>query len=205
MDRRIILASSSPRRKELLAKMGVQFEAIPSDFAEWLDDDRPVTDMAIDLGLGKARVLADRYPEAIVIGSDTIVTLGKRQFGKATSETDARLMLYEQVGHRTTVTTSVVVMCRALGVELAAAPQAEVVFKRRNDRAIAAYLETGDWKDKAAAWGIQSGAAPLISHIKGEYSTIVGLPVTQLAMFLHELGIPTQPVILAPPVPQRRL
>jgi septum formation protein len=202
--RQIILASGSPRRKELLAKMGVPFETIPSDFEEWLDDTRPVTSMAIELGLGKARVLAERYPSAIVIGSDTIVTLGERQFGKPENETDARLMLYAQVGNRTTVTTSVVVLCKELGIELTAAPQADVVFKRRNDKAISAYLETGDWRDKAAAWGIQSGAAPLISHIQGDYSTIIGLPVTQLAVFLHQLDIPTQPVIFMPPVPQRR-
>lgn len=201
--RKVILASGSPRRKELLAKMGVHFEAIPSDFEEWLDETRPVTEMAVELGLGKARTIAERYPDTIVIGSDTIVALGDRQFGKPTDETDARLMLYAQVGKRTTVVTSVAVVCRELGVEWTAAPQATVVFKRRNDAAIAAYLATGDWHDKAAAWGIQSGAAPLIKYIEGEYSVIVGLPVTQLAVFLRQLDIPTQPVILTPPVAQR--
>jgi len=202
--RRIILASSSPRRKELLAKMGVPFEAMPSDFDEYLDDDRPVIDIAIELGLGKARALANQFPDAIVIGSDTIVTLGARQYGKPTGETDARLMLYSQVGNKTTVTTSVVVVCKELDVELTAAPQATVAFKRRNDRTLATYLATGDWHDKAAAWGIQSGAASLIDHIEGDYSTIIGLPVTQLAVFLNQLGVATQPVILMPPVPQRR-
>jgi septum formation protein len=204
MNRRILLASGSPRRKELLAKMGVHFEAITSDFEEYLDDDRPVTDVAIELGIGKAQVLAERYPDAIVIGSDTIVSVGERQYGKPDSETDARLMLYGQVGHKVTVTTSVVVMCKELNVLLTAAPQAMVVFKRRNDRAIAAYIATGDWRDKAAAWGIQSGAAPLIDHIEGEYSTIIGLPVPQLAAFLLQLGIPTHPVLLTSPVPQKR-
>jgi septum formation protein len=201
--RRIILASGSPRRKELLTLMGVPFEAIASDFNEYLDDGRPVAKIAIELAQGKAKVVADQYPEAIVIGSDTIVTVGTRQYGKPADETEARLMLYAQAGQKTTVTTSVVLTCVASGQEFTAAPQCTVVFKRRNDRAIAAYLATGDWHDKAAAWGIQSGAAPLIDHIEGDYSTIIGLPVPQLAAFLTELGIVTQPVVLECPVPQR--
>ncbi len=202
MTRRIILASSSPRRIELLGMMGVTFEAMPSDFNEYLDESRPAEEVAIELALGKARTVAEHYPEAIVIGSDTIVSLGDRQYGKPGDETEARLMLYEQVGHTTTVITSLAVLWQELGIILVDAPQAKVAFKRRNDKAIAAYLATGDWHDKAAAWGIQSGAAPLIDHIEGEYSTIIGLPVTRLATILHQLGVPTQPVVLHCPVRQ---
>jgi len=201
--RRIILASGSPRRAELLTMMGVTFEAIDSGFKEQLDDTRPVTDIAIELGRGKALVLAEQYPDAIVIGSDTIVSVGKRQYGKPLGETDARLMLYGQVGRETTVTTSVVVLCKELDIEMVAAPQAIVALKRRNDKAISAYLAHGEWRDKAAALGIQTGAAPLISYIKGEYSVVLGLPVSQLAAFLRELGIATHSVFLECPVPQR--
>jgi septum formation protein len=81
--RQIILASTSPRRKELLEEMGLDFTVVPSDFEEYLDDSRPVEDIAMELGAGKARAVAEKYPEAIVIGSDTIVTIGEVQLGKA--------------------------------------------------------------------------------------------------------------------------
>ena len=94
--RQIILASTSPRRKELLEEMGLDFTIVPSDFEEYLDASRPVEDIAMELGAGKARAVAEKYPEAIVIGSDTIVTIGEVQLGKAVDLEDARRLVKDK-------------------------------------------------------------------------------------------------------------
>lgn len=174
---RIILASESPRRKELLASLDVAFEIVPSMFDEHLDQSRPIDEVAKELALGKAREVAARFPDACVIGADTIVGLNGKQLGKPKDAEDARRILHALNGHASSVTTGVAVICRAKGVETASADTSLVHFKRNADQAIETYLATGDSLDKAGAYGIQSGAGPLIDHIEGDYSTIVGLPL----------------------------
>lgn len=203
MRRKIILASGSPRRKELLAKMGVTFQVVPSDFYEELDDNRSVSDVAKELGLGKAKAVAERYPEAYVIGSDTIVSIGNRQLGKPADKAEARRMLRAHDGKMAIVTTSVALVCKELGLEMVQCDQSKVYFKPFNKASVETYLKSGDWQDKAGAWGIQSGAAPLTDHIEGNYDTIIGLPTELLAQLLAVVGIKAKPVALAAPVPQK--
>ncbi|HSX34677.1 MAG TPA: Maf family protein, partial [Candidatus Saccharimonadales bacterium] len=176
MQRHIILASGSPRRKELLAQMGVEFTVVPSDFDEYLDHDRPAAEVAKELGLGKARAVAEKYPDALVIGGDTIVTLGGVQLAKTEDIAQARQWLKDHADQDVLVTSSVVLMCKATGLARAEADETIVHFKPYNESVNEAYLQTNDWTDKAGAWSIQSGAAPLIAYIKGNYDTIVGLP-----------------------------
>jgi septum formation protein len=197
--RQIILASQSPRRTELLTRMGVQFEAIPSDFYEELDDSRSPEAVAQELGLGKALVLARHYPDAIVIGSDTIVTIDGRQLGKADSIEHARQMLQDEALHPNKITSSLAVVCLADNLQLVQSENAWVYFKPYDAQAVEAYLATGDYADKAGAWGIQSGAAPLIDHMSGNADTIVGLPTHLLAPILQQLGYPAVPVEYALP------
>jgi septum formation protein len=199
----IILASGSPRRRDLLSQMGLSFKTIPSDFNEYLDDNRPVDEIAKELALGKARAVAERHPDALVIGSDTIVTLNGRQLGKPADEAEARQLLREHDDQTVTVTTSVVLVCKATDLELAEADTSHVAFKPYDEAATEAYLATGDWHDKAGAWGIQSGAAPLIDHIKGEYDTIIGLPTKILARMLASQGVEANALELEPPIPSR--
>jgi len=203
MQRQIILASVSPRRKEILTQMGVQFKALTSDFDEYLDHDRPATEVAKELGLGKARVVAEKYPEALVIGGDTIVTLNGVQLGKAEDIHQARQWLKDHAGQDVLVTTSVVLVCKTLGLERAVADEATVHFKPYNEAVNEAYLATNSWVDKAGAWGIQSGAAPLIEYVVGQGDTIIGLPSHLLAKLLVEQGVPTTPLDVPLPVPQR--
>lgn len=201
MQRQIILASGSPRRKELLTRMGVQFTAMPSDFDEYLDHSRPAAEVAKELGLGKARAVAQEYPDALVIGGDTIVTLNGVQLGKAESVSQARQWLKNHAGQDVLVTTSVVLVCKALGLEQAEASEAVVHFKPYDETANEAYLATDNWRDKAGAWGIQSGAAPLIEYVKGDIDTIIGLPSQLLARLLAGQGVQAKPVDVPSPVP----
>lgn len=186
--RQIILASGSPRRRELLTMMGLDFMVVPSDFDEWLDDAQTPRDVAIQLGLGKARAVASSHPDAIVIGGDTIVTIDGRQLGKATTVDEARQMLRRLAGKVHTVTSSAVVVCAAEHYEFAAADETLVYFKPYDEAAVETYLSTNDWRDKAAAYGIQSGAGPLIDHTEGDIETIIGLSTTLLVEPLGRFG-----------------
>jgi septum formation protein len=200
--RKIILASQSPRRKELLAGMGLEFEAIPSNFDEKLDDSRSPEVVAIELAVGKASQIAEQYPDCIVIGSDTIVTINGNQLEKPHDKAEAYQMLERLSGTHNEVTTSLAVICAADDVLLTAADTARVYFKPYNKEAVTTYVESGDTADKAGAYGIQSGAAPLIDHIEGYYDTVIGLPTRQLADLLAQVGIKAKPVNLKPPVRQ---
>lgn len=191
-NRKIILASGSPRRKELLTMMGLEFDVVPSEFDEWLDDTESTHDVAITLGIGKVRDVAQFHPDAIVIGGDTIVTVDGRQLGKAATVDEARAMLRDLAGKPHVVTTSVVVVCLSEKFEYARADETKVIFKPYDEEQVEAYLATDDWRGKAGAYGIQSGAAPLIDHVEGDIETIIGLPTQLLIEPLAHFGIVTQ-------------
>lgn len=195
---RIILASQSPRRRQLLTQMGIAFEVVPSDFDEYLDDNRPPESVAVELALGKALAVAEKYPDSIVIGSDTIVTIDGKQLGKPCDKAEAYAMLKHLSGTHNEVTTGVVVVRKADGTQLTGADIAHVYFKPYNAEAVAKYVETGDPLDKAGAYGIQSGAAPLIDHIDGNHDTIIGLPTRVLAEQLASVGVSAKTVVSNP-------
>lgn len=199
--KRIILASQSPRRRDLLTQMGVTYKAIPSDFDEYLDDGRYPEVVAKELGLGKAMAVAEKHPDAYVIGSDTIVTIDGKQLAKAADVNEARDMLRMLAGKTNIVTSSAVLVCRNEKLELADAESVMVTFKPYDNVAVEAYLKSNDWADKAGAYGIQSGAASLIDHISGDYDTILGLPTHLVAKFLQQIGVDVQPLSLTAPVP----
>ncbi len=210
---RLILASQSPRRKELLDKMGLegQYEVIPSAYEEILDNSRSPEEVSEELGYGKALWVAERNPDAWVIGSDTIVTIDGKQLAKAADENEAREMLQMLAGTSNTVTTSAVL------VRLTQAPDnnriikhfigsetSTVYFKPYDEAAVNKYLATNDWRDKAGAYGIQSGAHTLVESIQGNYDAIIGLPTHLLAKFFKEIGVTAKPVELEAPVPVRK-
>jgi septum formation protein len=200
--RKIILASQSPRRRELLSSMGLQFEIIPSNFDEHLDDSRPPEVVAIELAIGKASDVAEKFPDCLVIGSDTIVTINGNQLEKPHNKAEAAQMLKRLSGTYNEVATSLAVMCKADNVTLTSADTTRVYFKPYNAEAVATYVESGDPLDKAGAYGIQSGAAILIDYIEGYYDTVVGLPTHKLVSLLEEVGIRADPVVIEPPVRQ---
>ena len=201
---KIILASQSPRRKDLLAKMGVDFEVIPSNFDEQLDDSRSTEEVAMELALGKASTVAREHPDCIVIGSDTIVTLNGRQLGKPRDEAEAREMLKQLGGSEHEVSTGLAVLWLEKGIEFCSAETAKVVFRPHDEQAVEEYLATGDAMDKAGAYGIQSGAAPLVNYIEGNPDTILGLPTSLLAEYLAQLGVKAKPVEVVTPIKRRK-
>lgn len=190
--RQIILASQSPRRQELLSKMGVEFKVIPSKYDEKLDESRDIEEVAQELALGKALDVAKDYPDALVVGSDTIVGIGGRQLEKPVDMEDARQMLTVMAGQKSTASTGLALVCLNENIQIVDVDTANVYFKSNSnevEKLREEYLASEDWKDKAGGYGIQSGAAPLIDRIEGDYDTIVGLPTQLLATRLQELGV----------------
>lgn len=202
----IILASQSPRRKDLLSRMGVEFEVMPSDIPEPLDQSRDPRKNAMELALAKASHIAEQFPDAIVIGSDSIVTAEGIQLAKPESLREARQMLFSLSQAPSSVVTGIVVVCKSRSIQLVDVEVSYVYFKPDSPKVTELreqYLVTGDWSDKAGGYGIQSGAAPLISHIQGNYDTIVGLPTVTLTRMLKEVGVMARPVKDDAPVPIR--
>jgi septum formation protein len=213
---KLILASQSPRRKELLDQMGLagKYVVIPSEFEERLDDGRTPEEVSEELGYGKALWVAERNPGAWVIGSDTIATIHGKQLGKPADAQEARAMLKMLAGDTNVVTSSVVlvslrkdtpqgehvvrhyVVRHYIGSE-----SSKVFFKPYDQAAVDEYIAGGDWRDKAGSYGIQSGAHPLIDHFEGAYDTILGLPTRLLCQYLERVGIQATPAVLKSPVP----
>ena len=199
----IILASQSPRRKDYMQRMGLTFETIPSDYDEQLDENRTPDEVAMELALGKALAVATKYPNAIVVGSDCIVAVNHRQMGKARDIDDAREMLTALSGKTSTVSTGLAVVQVSAGKKISTVDVSTLNF-RPNSKEFATlreeYLTTGDWRDKAGAFGIQSGGHTLVESIEGDYSSIVGLPTVLLATILTEqFGIIAKPIYDTPP------
>lgn len=187
MKREIILASGSPRRKELLQKLGLRFRVMPSQYDEQLDDARTPEAVAIELGLGKVMEIAERFPEAIVIGGDTIVTIDGKQLGKAADIDEALAMWRLLAGRPHTVTTSVVVVCLAEQYESAVADNTSVYMKPYDQAVIMTYLEQGTYVDKAGAYAIQD-IPDLVERIEGDRETVLGLPTRLLTDPLQQLA-----------------
>lgn len=198
----IILASQSPRRQQLLKQMGLEFTVQPSAFDEQLDDTRHPHEVAKELALGKAMDVAKKFPDALIIGADTIVTVDGRQLEKPHNNQEAYQTLRHLADKPNEVCTGVAIICASQGIALTDVDATLVYFKPFDETAVQAYLATGDHMDKAGSYGIQSGAATLIDHIEGHYDTVVGLPTRKLAAMLKSLGIEATVVELPSVVPQ---
>ena len=181
----IILASASPRRAELFRSLGVQFEIVVSDALEREEHPASARDLAIHNAQVKARAVAARHLESLVIGADTVVVLGERVFGKPRDLNDARRMLRELSARSHRVITGV---CLIHGVERSFAVETSVQFRTLSDDDIERYIAAVNTLDKAGAYAIQEGP-PVVATIEGSYSNVVGLPLEQLAVELRALGV----------------
>ncbi|MBP3696996.1 MAG: septum formation inhibitor Maf [Clostridia bacterium] len=173
--KKIILASASPRRKELLTTAGVEFEVLVSDADETVPDGTLPADAAMLTAEKKALAVAEKCGDALVIGADTIVVLDGRILGKPKDEADAKAMLRFLSGKEHKVITGV---CLTDGVETKKFAQvSKVRFYDLTDEEIAAYVATKEPMDKAGSYGIQGKGCVLVESIEGDYFNIVGLPV----------------------------
>ena len=184
---RILLASQSPRRRELLTLIGIPHEVRPADIDErYLAGELPAAH-AERLALGKAAVIARGEPDAVVIGSDTIVVVDGDVLGKPRDAEQARGMLRRLAGRSHTVMTGVAVQWGA--DTRSAVEQVEVWFGALDDAMIDAYIATGEPMDKAGAYGIQGYGATIVERVEGDYFAVMGLPLHRLALLLAELGL----------------
>ena len=185
----IILASGSPRRRELLERMGIEeFDIITSDVDETLDDSLPPAMQVEQLSCRKAEAVAAEQPEdALIIAADTVVALDGTILGKPVDEADAFRMLSALSGVRHHVYTGVTVI---LGDKtLTRHEVTSVDFRSLEPEEIELYIATGECMDKAGAYGIQGYGALLIEGITGDYYNVMGLPVALLAQMLKEFGV----------------
>ncbi|MEE1066553.1 MAG: Maf family protein [Acutalibacteraceae bacterium] len=180
----IILASASPRRKELLATAGIEFTVKVADVEEKIDDGLTPAEVVRSLALQKAQAVADKNPEAIVIGADTIVVLDDVILGKPQSEENAVEMLTSLSGRSHTVYTGVALIKGDKVRNFCEATQVEFYDLTKED--IDAYVATKDCMDKAGAYGIQTNGCVLIRKIDGDYFNVVGLPVSKVYRELRD-------------------
>ncbi len=183
----IILASSSPGRRDLLTKAGLKFRVVWPEIVEPTPDGENPEAGAISLALAKARAVAARYPEAIVIGADTFGVIDSEVLGKPNNAVAARAMLRRISGQHHTVVTGLVVIGGSK--ELTCAVTTEVYINTLSEVEIDVYIATGEPLDKAGAYGIQGRGRALVARIDGEYDNVVGLPLRALAELLSEFGV----------------
>ena len=175
----VILASSSPRRKELLNLLCPTFRVIPPDVDEKLPAGVSSTQAAEFLSDLKCRYIADIYENSVVIGCDTIVVLDNAIFGKPLNEEDAARMLRALSGRTHTVISGVTIGYKKKYLSFSAATK--VTFHQLSEEDINAYCRSGEPLDKAGAYGIQGLGSLLVKGIEGEYYNVVGLPVSEIA------------------------
>ena len=175
---KLILASQSPRRQELLKKITEDFLCIPADIDEAVPDNIQIEKAPEFLALQKAMHILDKYPDYTVIGSDTGVFYGGQMLGKPADKADAERMLKMLSGR----THSVITGCAIVNKDFAKTFSCEtkVTFYPLSHSEIESYINTGECDDKAGAYGIQGYGALLIKEIKGDYFNVVGLPVAEL-------------------------
>ncbi|MFO7813247.1 MAG: Maf family protein [Pelovirga sp.] len=192
MDDTLILASASPRRKELLEQIGLEFSIIPSSVAETVKPAETPDDLVIRLSLDKARDIAERPDISArwVIGSDTVVVCNDRILGKPTDAEDAAAMLRQLSGTSHLVVSGYAVIDRREQIQRTEAVITKVHFRQLTEAEIARYIATGEPRDKAGAYAIQGIAACFVSGIEGSYTNVVGLPLCRLTLALKELGVP---------------
>ncbi|HHT27598.1 MAG TPA: septum formation inhibitor Maf [Firmicutes bacterium] len=188
----VILASASPRRRELLSSVGLEYKVVPADIIEAEYTQGSPAAYARALAQAKAQAVAYEYPEAIVIGADTIVLCEEQILGKPEDEADAKRMLRFLSGRRHDVITGVAVAAGCgpcAGQTLLSHVQSGVYFRELTDDEIDAYVAGGEPLDKAGAYGIQGVAALFIERIDGCYFNIVGLPLYKVGAMLNQCGV----------------
>jgi len=185
---RIVLASASPRRLELLASAGVEFDVCASDIPEEPIPGEAPADFATRLARDKAVATAARTEGRWFVGADTIVVCAGEIMGKPVDEADAVRMLRKLSGVPHEVITGYAVYDRERDGLLCKAVVTKVVFKPLRDEEISAYVATGCPMDKAGAYAIQGGAAYMVERIDGSYTNVVGLPLCEVVEDLRRIG-----------------
>lgn len=183
----VILASQSPRRRELLSLIGITHAVMPADINEDVREGEEADGYTERLAREKALVIAGREPEAVVIAADTTVVVDGDILGKPLDAADARAMIRRLSGREHTVMTGIAV---ARGAAVHSAVEAvRVTFRPLTDSEIAEYVATGEPMDKAGAYGIQGYGATIVERVDGDYFSVMGLGLRRLVALLERHGI----------------
>lgn len=184
---KFILASASPRRKELLTAVGFEYEICPADIDETIPSDTPIELVAEFLSRKKALSVLEKNPAAVVLGSDTIVVLDGNILGKPHDTAEASDMLHRLSGKAHRVYTGVCVCSSEKTLTLTSFT--DVYFRKLSDKLIDAYIATGEPMDKAGAYGAQGLGSTLIKKIDGDFFTVMGLPIADTTRLLSQFGV----------------
>jgi septum formation protein len=187
--RQIILASASPRRKEILQKTGLSFTVDESTYEEDNGAGLEPAELAVRHSLGKAMDIAPKYSDAIIISADTIVVLGKKVFGKPKNKIEAMDMLSKLSGKAHTVITGFTILETATAKRFSKAVESKVYFRKLSSDEIAAYIRSKEPMDKAGAYGVQGLGAAIVRRIEGDFFNVMGLPLCELVMALKKFGV----------------
>jgi septum formation protein len=184
---RVVLASGSPRRHQLLSLIGIDHEVNPANIDETMRPREAPRRHAERLAREKASIVAVRDPDLITIGADTVVVINRKVLGKPADTNDAARMLGMLSGREHTVITAVAV---ARGRKLRSAiEEVRVKFRRLREDEIEAYIATGEPMDKAGAYGIQGFGATIVERIEGDYFAVMGLPLVRLVGLMRDVGV----------------
>ncbi|TMA87967.1 MAG: septum formation protein Maf [Deltaproteobacteria bacterium] len=186
---KLILASTSPRRREILGLLGLPFEVIDPEFEEMVSEQVSMIDEVLDFAAGKARSVAKKHPESIVIGSDTMISLDGEKIGKPGDIDDARRILRLLAGKIHRIFTSVVILDSVGGPGLQIVETVSVEMRGYTEEEINRYLSLNESLDKAGAYSIQGQGRKLIASIRGDYLAAVGMPLRPIADYLKSRGM----------------
>lgn len=187
-DKNLILASSSLRRQELLRQAGIVFDVHPPHIPEQRNPAEAPVDYVSRLAREKAEAVAGEFPQRCILGADTTVIVDDQILEKPLDASDAKRMLRLLSGRVHSVTTAVSLV-RPQSPVITRAATTKVFFRKITELEIEAYVASGEPMDKAGAYAIQGGAGPWVEKIEGEYSNVVGLPLTLLTEMLRQCGI----------------
>ncbi|MFA6553038.1 MAG: Maf family protein [Patescibacteria group bacterium] len=191
--RKLVLASASPRRRQLLTQIGCHFEIAESNYREVVPRHMPPKQVAMHLSRGKALAVAVRYPNALIIAADTIVVSNGKILGKPRNAAHAEKMLTTLSGRRHSVITGLTVIDTANKKTIIRAVTTDVYMNKSNPDDIRQYVRSKEPLDKAGAYAIQGWGALFIEKIYGDYYNVMGLPLVTLASMLKKFDIEVRP------------
>ena len=183
---KIILASQSPRRADILRMIGVSFKVKPSNIHEEINQKIKQNEIPINLSKAKAEKISHKYPDKIIIGADTVVVFNKKIFGKPKDKNESKKMLKVLSGNCHEVITGVTIMNEKLGIVKTFSETTKVFVQKIPTKQIEFYVNNYNTLDKAGSYGIQEWFSVWIKKINGCYYNVMGLPVSKLYRYLIE-------------------
>ena len=186
LPKKVILASGSPRRRDLLGEMGIEFEIDVPDVDETVEG--APGEMVKTLAERKARAVAEKRREGLIVAADTLVALDGRALGKPADDEEAKEMLRSLSGRTHDILTGVCVMDAASGKCMVEADRTGVCFRVISEEEIEAYVATGEPRDKAGAYAIQGGAGVFVAKYEGSWTNGIGLPMELLDKMLRGMN-----------------